>query len=189
MRHLFLFSLLMSWVIVASAETTGRGGLYFGSKSLNHSDWGNLDSQGAWGINLDVKDTTWPLWITGSYLYSSDEETVITSASPLTTHDIEGKTSEIHLGVKKDFYPVKIARVSIAGGPAYINASLDNATPPHNNDSDGTIGYWAGAETLIHIGYIGLGLSYNYSQANVTLFNQSVEAGGSNLAFSFGFGW
>ncbi len=189
MRKIFIFLFVMSWVVVASAETTGRGGLYFGSKSLNHSDWGDLDSQSAWGLNLDVKDTAWPVWISAGYLSSREEETIITSLTPFATQKIEGKTSEMHLGVKKDFFPIKKARLSVGGGPAYVRASLDSPLAPYNNDSDANIGYWLGAETIISFGFVALGVSYNYSQADVTLFNQSVDAGGSNLAFSVGFGW
>jgi hypothetical protein len=180
---------MLVWTATASAATTGRGGLFFGSKSLDHGDWGELDSQSAFGVNLDVKDTAWPVWISAGYLSSREEETVITSASPLQTRDIEGKTAEYRLGVKKDFNPFKILRISGAGGPAYITASIDNAQAPFNRDSDGAVGYWLGAEAIFYLGFVSVGVGYNYSDADVKLLGSSVNAGGSNLAFAVGFGW
>lgn len=174
--------------VEASAETTGRGGLYFGKKSLS-SDWGSFDSQGAWGIDLDMKDTSWPVWVTAGYVSSSDSERVVTSNSPYTTKDAEGKTSEIHLGAKKDFFPIEKVRVSIAGGPAYIRASLDGSVSPFSSSTDSSVGVWAGADGFIFLGHLVLGVTYQYSHANVNLLGRSMDAGGKNLSFSIGFGW
>lgn len=179
----------MNGVAVASAGTMGRGGLFFGTKSLDSRDWGNLDSQSAWGINLDVKGETWPVWVSSTFLMSEEKEIAITSISPLATKNIEGKTTEFRLGLKKDFLPFEKLRLSAAGGPAYIDASLDNVASPFNSDSGAALGYWLGAEAIIYLGHLALGAGYNYSEANVTLLNRSVNAGGSNFMFTFGFGW
>lgn len=187
--RLFLLSLvLIVFSGMASATTTGRGGLYFGKKALKHSDWGRLDSQAAWGIDLDVKDTSWPVWATVGYVSSRDEDTLITYA-PFTTAEISGKTSEIQLGVKKDFFPIHKVRLSVAGGPAHIRASMDSSLPPHNSDSDSAVGFWLGADAFVFVGPLILGTSYKHSQATVDLFGNSVDAGGRNLAFSIGLGW
>lgn len=189
MRHLWFFLFLFFASSMVYAETTGRGGLFFGEKSLDSKDWGALDSQSAWGINLDVKDTSWPVWITTGYISSRDKITAITSLSPFATEEIEGKTSEIRIGVKKDFSPIPIMRLSVAGGPAYMRASLDNSVAPLANDTDSAVGGWFGADIIFFFHYIAVGAGYSYSHANVDLFDQSVDAGGKNLSFTFGFGW
>lgn len=189
MRSLFCFLFLTSMVAAAGATTTGRGGLFFGTKSLDENDWGALDSQSAWGIQLDMKDTSWPVWITSGYISSRDKYSVITSLTPFASTDVEGKTSEYHLGVKKDFSPFPIMRLSLAGGPAYIRASLDNSAAPFTNDSDAAAGVWAGADVVFFLRYVALGVAYQYSRADVDLFGRSVDAGGTNLSFSVGFGW
>jgi hypothetical protein len=189
MRRFYAFLILVSLSAGASAGTTGRGGVFFGSKSLNHSDWGSLDSQGAWGINLDVKGDTWPIWVTSGYIHSQDDQTIITSASPLATTEISGETTELRLGIKKDFAPINRVRFSVAGGPAYLRAKLDSGTAPFNSDDDSTVGAWAGADLVFNLQYVLLGVSYQYSHGNVDLFGSSIDAGGSNLAFMLGFGW
>lgn len=189
MRHAFSFLVLLSFATVANAATTGRGGFFFGEKTLDKNDWGELDSQSAWGINLDVKDTAWPIWMTTGYISSRDEKTIITSLSPFATEELEGKTTEIHVGIKKDFSPIPIMRLSVGGGPAYMRASLDSSVAPFTSDSDSAAGIWAGADVVFFLRYIALGAGYQYSHANVDLFGRSVDAGGTNLSFSIGFGW
>jgi hypothetical protein len=173
----------------AQAATTGRGGLYFGTKSLNNSDWGPLDSQAAWGVNLDVKDEAWPVWIAAGYMTSRDRETLITSLSPYVSTEIEGKTTEVRLGLKKDFLPLSRVLLSLSGGPAYMSGELESSVAPFNSDADSTVGAWAGADIIFNLRFVSLGVSYLYSSGTIKLFGNSVEVGGSNLAFSIGFGW
>lgn len=189
MRRFISLLVLTAYVTAASAATTGRGGIFFGRKDLDDTDWGELDSQAAWGINLDVKDISWPVWATAAYISSRDEITVVTSLSPYATKDIEGKTSELQLGLKKDFVPVPRLRLSVATGPTYARASLDRSAAPFDRDSDSTVGVWAGAEAFLFIGVFVVGGSYQYSHAKVDLLGRSVDAGGKSLALSLGFGW
>ena len=189
MRRVIFWLILLGWVTTASAATTGRGGIFFGQKTLDHADWGDLDAQSAWGIHLDVKDESWPVWATLGYFSSRDEETLITSVSPFSTAQIEGATTEIQVGLKKDFSPLQRVRLSLAGGPAHIRASLSNSVSPFNRDSDSALGYWAGAEAIFFLPYMSLGIAYKFSQADMQLLGRSVNAGGSNVSFSVGFGW
>lgn len=175
---------LTSW-----AATTGRGGLYFGTKSLKSNDWGNLDSQPAWGIDFDVKNKKWPVWVTTSFINSHDSFPVVTSISPFTTTDIEGETTELQLGIKKDFAPLPRLRISLAGGPTYVRASLQNSVSPYNKETDSAGGIWGGVDMIVSFNFITLGATYKISQANVNLLGQTVDAGGKNLAFLIGFGW
>lgn len=189
MKKWFLLLTIVTYATTASAATTGRGGVFFGTKSLDHGDWGDLDNQGMWGINLDVKDTSWPVWATAAYISSRDEDTIVTSVAPFATRSIEGKTSEIRVGVKKDFIPARRVLFSVAGGPASIRASLDRPVAPFDRDTDSSLGFWAGADVFVFLGFIVVGASYQYSKADVDLLGQSVDAGGKNLAFTLGFGW
>jgi hypothetical protein len=189
MKKILGLLFLASMTTSLFADTTGRGGIFFGKKSLNHSDWGDLDSQPAWGINLDVKNTNWPVWMTAGYVSSRDEINVIASASPLSIINVEGKTSEIQLGAKKDFAPAPQVRLSLAAGPSFVHASLGSTTSPFRTESDSSVGFWTGAEAIFFLRYLTLGASYSFSQADVDLFGRSVDAGGQNLAFTVGFGW
>lgn len=188
-KGLIIFLLAAGSIAGASAETTGRGGLFFGQKSMDHGDWGDLDSHAAWGVNLDVKDKSWPVWITSAFISSHDEEKVVTSVSPFATTDIEAETTEVRLGIKKDFWPLQRVRLSLGAGPAYMRGQLQRSVAPYDKDSDSTVGGWAGADLIFNLNVIALGVSYQYSRGDVDLLGRSRNAGGSSLAFSLGFGW
>jgi hypothetical protein len=127
--------------------------------------------------------------MTAGYVSSRDEINVIASASPLSIINVEGKTSEIQLGAKKDFAPAPQVRLSLAAGPSFVHASLGSTTSPFRTESDSSVGFWTGAEAIFFLRYLTLGASYSFSQADVDLFGRSVDAGGQNLAFTVGFGW
>lgn len=171
------------------AELRGRAQLLAGTKTLDNQDWGELDSQDEWGLELDLKQHTWPVWVNAGFLQSRDKISVVQSASPLILKDVEGKTTEFHLGVKKDFYPIQRLRLSVSGGPTLIDAQLGQLTTPFQTDSDRGIGYWGTADILIFIGQLGLGLSYRFSQADVDLLERTRDAGGRHWVFSAGVAW
>lgn len=189
-KPVLLFLVLIFGVVAAApAATRGQGRLLFGAKSLDHADWGDLDQQGEIAFELDVKGETWPFWVTGGYFNSRDDATVITSVSPFTTREVEGKTTEAHLGVKKDFDPFKFLRLSFAGGPAYISGKLGDVAAPFETDSDSTVGYWGAADAVFFLGPLGLGVSYRFSQGDVDLLGKSRDAGGHHVVFALGVGW
>lgn len=189
-RKIFLTVVfLMGFTASAFTATRGQGRLLFGEKSLDSDDWGPLDSQGEIAFELDVKEEAWPVWVTGGFFSSRDKVTVITSITPFQTREVEGKTTEFHLGVKKDFDPFKFLRLSFSGGPAFVTAKLGDVAAPYETDSGSAAGYWGAADALIFAGPIGLGVSYRFSRADIELLNRDRNAGGHHVVFSLGLGW
>lgn len=189
MLKIFVLGLIFFSTAAGYCETAGQARFLMGTKNLDGGDWGNLDSQPEYGLEVDVKPGDWPIWLTAGYLTSQDEATVVTSLSPLATRDIEGKTQEYRVGIKKDFPVLSFLTLAGSGGPAVIRAEMDNPNGLGGSDSGSDLGFWATGDVIFIIGQVGLGFSYRYSNADVDLFGQNRNVGGHHGMFSVGFSW
>jgi hypothetical protein len=171
------------------AEWNGRLELILGSKSLDAADWGIVKDQREFGLQLDMKKQTWPVWLTAGFLKSQDKATIVLLGPPDTTRQIEGGTTEIHGGIKKDFHPSHSMRLSLSGGPAWVRAHLDQSSAPFSRDKGTGLGYWATADVLVFFNTVGVGFSYRISKADIDLHGRNRDAGGRHLVFSAGLAW
>jgi hypothetical protein len=130
---------------------------------------------------MDMAGVSWPIHATFGAYHSAGHD----DQGPF---DIDARTTELALGVKKIFGLTDTLSVFLGGGPALVFGSMDisgfGPTPPpgFNNDrhdSDAGAGIWASTGLLIHPGRsLNLGLQARWSTAKVNLFGEDRDAGG-----------
>ena len=172
---------------------TGNLNVFLGTKHLDEYDWEPVEKQDEFGIKFDFKQQLWSLSIAIDYLSSSGEEPMLIYDPYLGSveFDIEGKTSELNLGVRKIWDQSPRARPFIGGGICAMNAEYKGtALGITVSDSDKAIGFWFGAGIYWTLGdHFNIGLEALYSKAEVTVFGVEAEAGGEHLGALAGYRW
>ncbi len=190
---LLLTSLSFAQVNVQAGEETGNDDFtgnisgVLGQKSLDDKDWGKLDSQGSVGMILDFKKKSWPVSIAVDVIIAGTEE----RQGDVKT---EGGTLETDIGVRKIF---EISGSSfkpyIGGGVALIAADVRNRKDGRSGslqDDDTVVGTWVGGGLYYAATeQFNIGLDLRYSQGEVTLFDEDLEAGGFHTGISAGYHW
>ncbi|MDC1286425.1 porin family protein [Gammaproteobacteria bacterium] len=157
-----------------------------GQKSLESDDWGSMDQQDTFGILFDIKKKAWPVSISidlfGSGTDSNNDDLI---------RD-QGYTVEQHFGVRKtwsfdnsNFHPYA------GGGLAIINAGFEqrDSVGGAKDDDTGT-GPWIGGGAYWNVtSNINLGVDVRYSKADVTVFDQEINAGGLLAGLTVGYNW
>lgn len=186
MKKCLVVILLMLFFTNAHANGwTGNLNFFLGQKTLDKDDWEPLEEQAEFGILVDFKPQHWPLSIAIDLLGSSDEE-------PIFGVDVQGRTSELDIGVRKIWeIPGATIKPFIGGGLAFISAELEGRYGYASiSDDDSGTGYWVNAGVYWTIGpAFNLGLEWRYSQAEVTLYGIEAEAGGSHGGLILGYHW
>ena len=164
-------------------EWTGNVNFFLGQKTLDEDDWTPLDKQAEFGVLVDFKQQSWPVSIAIDFLGSIDVETE-------SGIDLEGSTTEFDVGVRKIWEVAGSSlRPYIGGGLAFINAEF-KATNFPVSDSDSGTGIWLNGGVYWTLGqHFNLGLDLRYSQADVTLFGEEGEAGGTHAGIILGYHW
>ncbi len=181
---LFLAMPVTSAYAQNSSAWTGNVNIFAGYKNLDEDDWDPLDKQTELGIGVDFKQDGWPVSATVGYLRSSDDDSEMGI-------DIEGKTSELYLGVRKIWDTSPQLRPFVGGGLALVSAEMEAAALGIKvSDDDSGIGFWlSGGAYLTVSGSFNIGAELRYSKASVTLFNTDVEAGGVHYGLLLGYHW
>ncbi len=190
---LLLTSLSFAQVNVQAGEETGNDDFtgnisgVLGQKSLDDKDWGKLDSQGSVGMILDFKKKSWPVSIAVDVIIAGTEE----RQGDVKT---EGGTLETDIGVRKIFeISGSSFRPYIGGGVALIAADVRNRKDGRSGslqDDDTVVGTWVGGGLYYAATeQFNIGLDLRYSQGEVTLFDEDLEAGGFHTGISAGYHW
>lgn len=170
---------------VHANDWTGNLNFLLGQKKLDKDDWEPFEKQAEFGILVDFKQKEWPLSIAIDLLGSSDEE-------PILGFDVEARTSELDIGVRK-VWEVSGATIKpfVGGGLAFISAELESRYGYASvSDDDSGTGYWLNAGVYWTLGpAFNLGLEWRYSRAEVTLYGIEAEAGGSHGGLILGYHW
>jgi opacity protein-like surface antigen len=182
-KNILAVILLLSFINAPANAWTGNANAFFGQKTLDKDDWEPADKQVELGVLFDFKQSQWPVSIAIDLLTSKDEVTV-------SGVDTEARTAEFDVGVRKiwDISGSSI-RPYIGGGIAFVSAEIKE-TPTNISVNDTRTGFWLNGGiywTLTQ--YFNLGLDLRYSQADVTLYNTDVEAGGTHVGIILGYHW
>jgi opacity protein-like surface antigen len=167
-------------------DITGNVRIMAGNKQLESDDWHELDSQNELGVIFDIKRETWPVSIALDLMLSGND-------SDKSDAEYEyGYTIEQHLGIRKtwsvqndQFHPY------IGGGLAIIHAGLEQEEAFGGEKDDdqgyggwiGTGAYWSLTEN------INVGLDIRYSQAEITVYDKDIKAGGTHAGLTMGYQW
>lgn len=181
----FVLLLVLALPPAHAGDWTGNISGYLGQKSLDDSDWAELDQQCGAGVIFDIKKKEWPVSIALDIVGSGDvhEEGSLKH---------KGFTVEQHIGVRKIFdFENSSVKPYIGGGIAFIFAKLEDEGGGANfSQDDNTVGAWLGAGMYVEItSHFIMGLDVRYSQAEVTLLDKEREAGGLNTGITIGYHW
>ena len=165
---------------VLADDYDGNVRVAFGQKRLDN-DWSILDRQNEIAMIFDMKQSSWPVSIAFDVFFSGEDKNIQGTE--------KGSTSEQHLGVRKiwtindsKFHPY------LGAGIAFIQA--DYEVVGSEKDDDGGVGAWIGAGVDWHLSpKISLGVDIRYSQADVTIFDNDIDAGGLHTLMTLGYRW
>jgi len=158
------------------------------------SYWEPADRHGEWGILLDFRPKNWPVNIALDFLKSDGDDT--DSWPFFHSTEIEGKTTEINIGIRKIIENRPAIRPYIGGGLAYINGEyrktinwFSGGTSILIGEDDG-IGIWIDAGLYFTLAkHFNIGFDIRYSWAEITISGVDVNAGGLHAGLIFGFHW
>lgn len=181
-RSHWLYVAAFSLISTPVLALTGNANGFLGQKTLDSDDWGPLDQQLEGGVLFDIRDNHWPISFAADLLVSSD-----TADTP--SGEITGVTLELDVGVRKVFdISGNALHPYVGGGLALISADIENAAGFSDDDS-GT-GYWvSGGAYWTFTNNINAGLDVRYSNADVDVFNTTIEAGGTHVGVMVGYHW
>jgi hypothetical protein len=152
-----------------------------------------VDEHDEGGILIDFKPKNWPISIAIDILFSSEEEDVSVAVLNFGTFnaELEGKTTEFNLGVRKIWDNPSVVRPFIGGGIAFITAEIEGkAFGVSVSDSDTGVGVWFdGGVYFTLFEHFNLGVDVRWSAAEVNLFEVDGEAGGWHVGGLIGFHW
>jgi opacity protein-like surface antigen len=184
-KTLLTTALLLALPIAQAGDWTGNVGGTLGSKHLDDKDWSPLDSQESIGFMLDIKKKSWPVSITYDLFVSGD----VNEKGPVKD---EAYIVENQFGIRKTFVlEDSKMRPYVGGGVTFVSAEIKNktATTSVKDDDDGT-GVWIGAGWYVGVTEsFDTGFDVRYSEAEVTIFDQDLEAGGMHYAATASYHW
>ena len=165
---------------VMADEFDGNVRLAFGQKRLD-SDWNTVDRQNEIGVIFDIKKTSWPVSIAFDMVFSGEDKNA--------TGAERSHTSEQHLGIRKiwtindsNFHPY------LGGGVAFVQAEYE--VIGSDKDDDNAVGAWVGTGVDWHLSpKMSLGVDIRYSTADVTIFDEDIDAGGMHTVLTLGYRW
>jgi len=166
--------LLLTTSMSYADELSGHISGFIGFKIMDSSDWPDINTHFSMGPIFDIKKDSWPISIALDLMDTGDKH----------KHDgMEdlGHTTELHFGIRKIFINQDSKlQPYVGGGVASMYAEQEfevNNTTMKQDDSD--VGIWLGAGMYYEINpKFVLGLDVRYSDGEVTLFNEELDAGG-----------
>jgi hypothetical protein len=190
-RGIIIVAITMMIPVASKAqEWTGNVNAFLGAKALDEDDWEPAEEHGQFGILVDFKKKDWPVSIAIDLLSSEGDGAVFEPNSGLFI-DLEGETTELNAGVRKIWDQHAIVRPYIGGGLAFISADATGSAAGFTlSDDDSAVGFWinGGVYWTLNTSF-NIGLDLRYSQAEVTLIDTDVNAGGGHAGLILGYHW
>jgi hypothetical protein len=186
----------MVWVLItafapvtakAEESLTGNVNVFLGTKALNEDDWSPAENQTEAGVELDFESPSWPVSLVLGLRGSSGEGDFVDPL--LGSGSVEGKTSELSLGIKKIWAPDAHTHPFVGGGLAFVEGEFSAAFAAGSvSDSDTAVGIWLGGGVYWTLGeHFNVGLDLRLSSADVTLFSVDGAAGGAHIGVLLGY--
>jgi hypothetical protein len=194
LKAIIIIIILMLLAVNAYAGT-GNINFQLGRKWLNKSDWEPLENQAELAVKFDYREEEWPVSIAVDYLFSTIKDTdyLFDSAGKPVKTELVGSTTEIAVGVRK-IWEIKDSSIRpfLGAGLALISAEVKMMPAGYFSfsDDDSAVGAWLNGGIYWTINkHLNLGLGLRYSQAEVTLYDYTGEAGGFHNGFFLGYHW
>jgi hypothetical protein len=187
-KHWREFSIACGFILVtflcvpglAIADNRGDVNFIFGTKLLDDGEWGSLDEQDAFGVEVSWGQDSWPFLIAIDLLTSNDDQNILGAKW-------EGTTREIDVGVRKIWEKGRV-RPYIGGGFAFISGEVERTGV--GSDDDSAFGGWIGGGVLWRFGSrFNLGFSVRVSRAEPEIAGVDFESGGEFAGLALGWSW
>ena len=196
MRKLSLFCLCAAFLLAmtGAAQAAGDANLFLGQKDLDN-DWDPVDGQMEYGVCLNFGVPDWPVSIAVDILMSSDDTTYSYDYyGYIYDAVLDGETMEIAAGVRKFFNEDTNIQPYVGGGATYVDGefkvSIVDVPEASISFSDSGFGFWANAGVMFRIGeQFNLGLDVRYSDAEITILDTDIDAGGMHYGVLLGYRW
>lgn len=185
--------MLTSLCLTAYAgDIHGNVSFFAGKAALDSGDWENVDSHRSVGMISDIRLQHWPVSIAIDGFISTDKNKNDADTVNDMTPNLDASTAALHLGIRKIWNDEKRnLHPYIGGGLAYINGSQERTIDNQKeNQSDASVGSWVSTGLYWRpISRLNMGIDLRYSHANVTLFDQKIDAGGTQIGATIGYHW
>jgi len=176
-------SLLCASSMTSADELSGHVSGLVGVKAMDSTDWPNIDSHFAMGVLFDIKKDSWPVSIVLD----------LTDTGGKQKHDgMEdlGHTTELSFGIRKIFIK-QDSKIQpyVGGGVSSIYAEQEfEMSGTTTKEDENNVGIWLGAGLYYQVKpKFVIGLDVRYSDAEATLFDEDLEAGGIHTGLTAGF--
>lgn len=168
-----------------ASDITGNVRFHIGQKSLESEDWSSMDQQDAFGVIFDIGRKEWPVAIAIDFFGSARD------SDRDEFNRKRGYSAEHHFGVRKIWSGTSSFNPYIGGGLALIQAGFEQQTREGVvKDDDSALGGWLGGGAYWRASQsVTLGFDVRYSQADVTVLDQEIKAGGVQAGVSVGYHW
>lgn len=207
MKKIISISLMLLFVVTPTfamaTNWSGNINALIGVKMLNDGDWGDFDDQIEVGIIADFGMDSWPLRLSANLIYSRD------SSSDYHDHEVgntyyytyyaeAASTVELNLGVKKIWTPAERFNIYVAGGIAVIYGEMkitraNNLTGSYRDsdtEDDTGLGGWGSVGCYMNLTqHINVGLDLRYSTAEIDMYDDVIDAGGTHIGLLVGYAW
>ena len=172
------FTILVLLLLITSETKadalSGHIGGFIGLKTMDSNDWPDLDNHFAMGVFFDIKKDSWPVSIVLDITDTGDKH------KHNGMEDL-GHTTELHFGIRKSFIN-QDSRIQpyVGGGISSMYAEQEfEVNNVSTKQDDSTVGFWLGAGMHYEMNpKFVLGLDVRYSEGEVTLFDEDLNAGG-----------
>lgn len=176
-----LLTLLAAPQVMAEDNWNNRFNLLLGQKHLDKDDFEDT-SHGALGLSFDIQHKTWPVSIAIDLMTAGKE-------TKIGDEKIEKVTGGLHLGVRKYWQLNENLEPYLGVGLNFSAAEhkeiVGNVTEKQDDDD---VGYWvaAGVNWTFDESF-NVGAQVRYSDAEVTLFDSTINTGGVYTMMTFGY--
>jgi hypothetical protein len=183
-----IFLFFISIITIAGSEIsalgqsdwTGNVNFFLGAKALDEDEWEPGEEQTEFGVEIDFRQQNWPVSIAIDLLFAADED-------DFAGFDVESKTSELNIGVRKIWDKSPLVRPFIGGGVSFITGEFEAFGV---SEDDSAMGLWIGGGVYWTLSeHFNLGLELKVSSAEVTLFGVDANAGGGHFGLLIGYHW
>ncbi len=182
-----IFVFLISIITIAGSgisafgqsDWTGNVNFFLGAKALE-DEWDPAEEQTEFGIEVDFRQQSWPVSIAIDLLVAAGEDDFFGA-------NIESRTSELNIGVRKIWDKSPQVRPFIGGGVSFISGEFKAFG---FSEDDSAMGFWIGGGVYWTLSqHFNLGLELKASSAEITLFDVDANAGGGHFGLLIGYHW
>jgi hypothetical protein len=182
-------------LLAATAGASFAGGnvnFVAGGRGLDQDLWGDLDQQDVFGVMVDYIAPTWPVRLEGAIFFSSDTADFV---EPIffTTAEVEGRVSELAVGLNKTWDKRGRTRPFVGGGLAWVVAQKEVRSEflgDEHENSDALGVYVHGGIFWRLSSTFNLGIDARLmGTTDVGLLGTSGNAGYGQVGILLGIGW